>query len=54
MKTLWNSALLMLQSYLPQHRVVKSVLCMLDKTDLGIKDDTVTRLEKQCIKPWKT
>ena len=45
-KTRWNSTFLMLQSYLPQHREVKSALCMIDRTDLVIKDYTVTRLEK--------
>ena len=45
-KTRWNSTFIMLQSYLPQHKEVKAVLCLLDKTDLVIKDVAIARLKK--------
>ena len=45
-KTRWNSTYTMLQSYLPQHKEIKSVLCMQDRHDLVITDAAVGRLTK--------
>lgn len=45
-KTRWNSTYAMLQSYLPQHKEIKSVLCMQDRHDLVITDAAVGRLNK--------
>ena len=48
-KTRWNSTYIMLQSYLPQHQEVKAVVCLLDRTDLAIDEETVARLKQTML-----
>ena len=50
----WNSTYIMLESYVPQHKEVKSVLYLMDEKDLTIKDAAVEHLKKTMatLKPF--
>ena len=45
-KTRWNSTYIMLRSFLPQHKEIKTVLCMNDKHELTLTEAEVDRLTK--------